>query len=80
MYKIDAHNSSVLSVAVHESFLISSATKNIRIWDLENKKLISDLTGPQLNGSVKFILVDPIRSLLFTACEKTVTMWDLVTL
>lgn len=78
--KIDAHNSAVLSVALHESLLVSSATKNIRVWDLENKKLISDLTGPQLASSVKYVLIDPIRGLFLSACERTVTIWDLVTL
>jgi WD40 repeat protein len=67
-------------VAVHESLLVSSATKNIRVWDLESRKLISDLTGPQLTGSVKYVLIDPIRGLFLSACDKTVTIWDLVTL
>lgn len=78
--KIDAHNSAILSVAVHESLLVSSATKNIRVWDLESRKLISDLTGPQLTGSVKYVLIDPVRGLFLSACDKTVTIWDLVTL
>ncbi len=67
-------------MAVHESLLVSSATKNIRVWDLESRKLISDLTGPQLTGSVKYVLIDPIRGLFLSACDKTVTIWDLVTL
>lgn len=47
---------------------------------MENGKIISDLTGPQINGSVKYVTIDPIRRLFFSACEKTVTIWDLVTL
>ena len=34
LWKVDAHASGVLSVAVHSNFLISTATKSIRIWDL----------------------------------------------
>lgn len=60
--------------------MVTTATKNIRVWDLENGKIISDLTGPQINGSVKYVTIDPIRRLFFSACEKTVTIWDLVTL
>jgi WD40 repeat protein len=29
---------------------------------------------------VKYITIDPVRRLFFSACEKTVTIWDLVTL
>lgn len=39
--KIEAHSSSILSIAVHSNFLISTATKSLKIWDLENKKVIA---------------------------------------
>lgn len=32
--KIDAHNSSILSMALHSNILITTATKSLRIWDL----------------------------------------------
>ena len=50
------------------------------MWDLENKKLISDLTGPHLTSSVKYVLIDPLRGLFMSACDRTVTIWDLATL
>lgn len=31
-------------------------------------------------GTVKFAMIDPNRRLFFTACEKAVTIWDLITL
>ena len=32
--KLDAHNSSVLSIATHANMLISASTKSLKIWDL----------------------------------------------
>lgn len=58
--------------------LISSSTKSLKIWDLDQTKIIADLSGPHLPGLVKYILVDPERSIMLTACEKSVTIWDLV--
>lgn len=57
--KFDAHNSSVLSIATHANMLISSSTKSLKIWDLEESKIIADLSGPHLPGLVKYVLVDP---------------------
>lgn len=57
--KIDAHNSSVLSIATHANMLISTSTKSLKIWDLETSKIISDLSGAHLTGLVKYVMVDP---------------------
>lgn len=78
--KIEAHNSAILSMAAHANILISTGTKSLKIWDLETSKIISDLSGPHLSGFVKFVMVDPERRLMFTACEKNITIWDLITL
>ena len=78
--KIDAHNSAVLSIATHANMLISTSTKSLKIWDLETSKIISDLSGAHLTGLVKYVLVEPERNIMLTACEKVVTVWDLVTL
>lgn len=67
-------------MALHSNILITTATRSLKIWDLENMKIISDLSGPHLAGLVKFVLVDPERRLMFTACEKAITIWDLITL
>jgi WD40 repeat protein len=57
--KLDAHNSSVLSIATHANMLISTSTKSLKIWDLETSKIISDLSGSYLSGLVKYVLVHP---------------------
>ena len=74
---MDAHNSGVLSVAVHSNFLISTATKSIKVWDLESQKMIAELTAP---AAVKYVMIDPERRLFFTACEKSITIWNLISL
>lgn len=33
-----------------------------------------------MTGLVKYVIVEPERNIMLTACEKTVTVWDLVTL
>ena len=78
--KIDAHSSSVLSIATHANMLISTSTKSLKIWDLETSKIISDLSGAHLTGLVKYVMVDPERNIMLTACEKVITIWDLITL
>lgn len=77
---IDAHSSPILSLAVYENFLISAATRNIRVWDLETNKIQSDITGPSLNSFVKATVVHREKHLMATACDKNVTLWDLRTL
>ena len=34
VWKVDAHSSGVLSMAAHSNFLISTANKSIKIWDI----------------------------------------------
>lgn len=67
-------------MTAHANILISTGTKSLKIWDLETSKIISDLSGTHLPGFVKYVMVDPLRNLMFTACEKNITIWDLVTL
>lgn len=77
VWKVDAHNSGVLSMSLHENFLISTATKSIRIWDLESGKMMAELQAP---SAVRYVMIDPERRLFLTACDKTVTIWDLISL
>jgi hypothetical protein len=42
--------------------------------------MVSNLSGIYLNGNVKYVLVQPSKNIMFTACDKTVTIWDLITL
>jgi len=57
--------------------LISSANRNIRIWDLADNKLLSDIQNPNLNTFVRSLAVWPEKQLLVAACDKVVTLWDL---
>lgn len=61
-----------------DNLLYSSAAKSLKIWDLETMKYISDL--PEKIGLVKSLLFWKERNLLLTASEKTVMMWDVVSL
>ena len=53
---MDAHSSGVLSVAVHSNFLISTASKSIRLWDFESMKMIAELQAP---SAVRHVMIDP---------------------
>ena len=48
------------------------------MWDLETGKIISDLGGQPLAGYVRSVLVDAERRLMVTACEKVITVWNMV--
>ena len=78
--KIETNSGPVLSLATHANMLISTGTKSLKIWDLETSKVISDLSGPHLSGFVKFVAVNPEMRVMVTACDKIVTIWDLITL
>jgi len=39
--------------------------------------MIAELQAP---GAVKYVMIDPERHLFYTACDKTVTFWDLISL
>mgnify|MGYP000872195221 CR=1 FL=1 len=58
--------------------LISTAARNVKMWDLETGKIISDLGGQPLAGYVRSVLVDAERRLMVTACEKVITVWNMV--
>jgi WD40 repeat protein len=76
----DAHATPVLAIENYKNYLISTATRNVRIWDLETNKLESDITGPSLPSFVKNVIVHQDRQLMATACDKNITLWDLRTL
>jgi WD40 repeat protein len=57
--------------------LISSANRNIKIWDLTDSKLVSDITNVNLNTFVKSLAISSDKNLLVAACDKLVTLWDL---
>ena len=46
-------------MATHHNILITTATKSLKIWDLETSKILSDISGPHLSGFVKYVMVDP---------------------
>lgn len=50
--------------------------KNLKLWDLESQKVISDLSGQHLNGLVKVVVIDPDKRLMVTACDRNIAVWD----
>lgn len=67
----------MLSLQSHGNMLISSANRSIRIWDLSDNKLISDIIHPNLNYFVRSLAVHHEKQFLAAACDKLVTLWDL---
>jgi WD40 repeat protein len=57
--------------------MVSSANRNIRIWDLSDNKLVSDIYSNHLNYFVRSLAIHPEKQLLAAACDKLVTLWDL---
>jgi len=59
--------------------LVSSATRSVRLWDLETNQLNSDITGTNLNSFVRCLAISQEKQLLAAACDKIITLWDLRT-
>jgi len=58
--------------------LYSAAARSLRIWDISQMRLLSDLTDKI--GVIKAIAFWKDRNLLMTAAEKNIMMWDVVSL
>ena len=76
--KQDAHKSRVYCVKAVGNQLYSTADKSLKIWDLETMKYIADL--PEKIGLVKAIAYWKERNLLLTAAEKSIMLWDVISL
>ena len=72
--KQDAHKTSVLALANLDNHLYSSAQKSVKIWNIQNMSLVSELLIP----SVKSILIYKKRRLLIMSADKQIMFWDLV--
>ena len=58
--------------------LYSAAARSLKIWDVSQMKLLSDLSDRI--GVIKAIAFWKERNLLMTAAEKQIMMWDVVSL
>jgi WD40 repeat protein len=76
---IDAHTSPILAIKNYKRLLISAATRNIRLWDLETNQMTSDINGLNINSFVKSLAIAPEKELLAASCDKLITLWDLRT-
>lgn len=65
---------------MYSNFLISTANRSLKIWDIETNKLIADLSTMHLQNFVKHVSVHPERKIMAVACDKQVSIWDLSTL
>ena len=71
----DAHKSPVYSLASHDQNLYSSANKSIKIWDLNNMRLISEIS--ESLGQVKAIKICKERNILIASSDKSIMIWNL---
>ena len=69
-----AHHGSVCALATLGNQLYSSSNKSLKIWDLETVKCISDISAH--STFIKVIKLWPEQSLMLTASEKTILLWD----
>jgi len=76
--KQDAHKSRVHCMTAVGNQLYSTADKSLKIWDIETMKYVSDL--PEKIGLVKAIAYSKEKNLLITAAERTIMLWDVISL
>lgn len=76
--KESAHNGQVSAIATCGNCLYSTSNKNLKIWDLDEMKCVSDISAH--SGYIKCLKVWDKHSYLLTASDKTVMVWDLISL
>jgi kinesin family protein 4/21/27 len=75
---LDAHTGSIYSLAVHENILYSSSNRTFKVWSLETMQNISEVPAHQ--SFIKSMVVWPENSLIITACQNIVSVWDSISL
>jgi len=50
----------------------------LKIWDIEKMECISDIAAH--NGFIKSLCALPNQKVLATACDKSIALWDLVSM
>ena len=74
---IKAHNGAVNCIIIHENFIISCGNSNdttIKVWNLENLKLIKVLKGHQKQI---YTLKSYKKNILSNSQDNTIKIWDL---
>ena len=58
--------------------LYSSTNRYFNVWSLDTYEMISEQAAHQ--SVIKAMVVWPEKNVLVTACDKTISLWDLVSL
>lgn len=75
---LDAHSGSIYSLAIHENIIYSSSNRTFKVWSLETMQNISEVPAHQ--SFIKSMVVWPENSLIITACQNIVSVWDSISL
>ena len=76
--KEQAHNGQICALASVGNQLYSTSNKSLRIWDLEKMQVVSDISAH--NGFIKCLSIWDDKKLLLTASDKTILLWDMISL
>ena len=74
--KLDAHKNPVFAMANLDHTLYSGSNKSLKIWDLNEMKLVSELS--ENLGLIKSIVICKERKILMAQSDKSILVWDLV--
>lgn len=75
---VNAHDSDILCGIIHNNYLITgSSDRTIKVWDIENFKLITKLTAH--TGAVYSLAIQN-NNLISASTDKTIRIWNLDTL
>ena len=76
-----AHKEQIHDLATVGNLLYSTSMKCLRVWDLNNMQMVSDITAH--NGVIKCVKTMPRTKTFVTAGDKndkTLMLWDMTTL
>lgn len=75
---LDAHPAQVFALANYGNLLFSGSNKSFKVWNLDTLQQISDVEAHP--SFIKSVEVWNEHSMLVTACDRTISLWDLLSL
>ena len=77
-HNLKAHNNIITTLVSNENMLFSASQKTFKVWNLDAMSVISEV--PAHSGFINAMEIMAESSIVLTACEKEIRIWDTISL